>query len=115
MNQQYPSIDVIKQATDLVTTKWVLAIVFYLRLKQEARFSEIQSGININSRTLTERLELLEEHHLVERIESPTPPPHMTYVLTEKGVALTGLMSTLSDWFDQYYSHDSCLEKGGDV
>lgn len=70
------------------------------------RFSQIQATVQgISARMLSARLRELEQHHLVERVVTPTMPVSVTYNLTDRGrVVLASIQSLAqqdSDDFEQ--------------
>lgn len=63
------------------------------------RFSEIKAAIpDISDRMLSGRLKELEADGLVERGVIPETPVRVEYRLTEKGLALQGVVETIAAW-----------------
>ena len=64
-----------------------------------ARFSELKAGIpGLSDRMLSERLKELEAAGAVRREVIPTTPVRVEYHLTEKGLALAGVVDAVSVW-----------------
>jgi DNA-binding HxlR family transcriptional regulator len=73
---------------DLVATKWTPLIVHELS-EGARRFKEIEHACpGISPRTLSERLDMLEEEGAIVRRSYPESPPRVEYELTDKGRAL---------------------------
>ena len=82
---------------DLLNSRWTLHIVHSL-LARPMRFNEIARELNINPRTLCQRLRELEDAGIVERIVISENPPNVEYRMTEKGQALNHILDSLEDW-----------------
>lgn len=67
-------------------------------LARSMRFNEIARELNINPRTLCQRLRELEEAGIVERNVVSEMPPNVEYRMTEKGQALNQILDSLEDW-----------------
>ncbi len=73
------------RAIRLLGDVWVLMIIINL-LRGSKRFNELQACMgNISSKTLTQRLRMLEELGFVQRIAFLEIPPRVEYHLTDKG------------------------------
>ena len=83
---------------DLIGDKWTLLVVRDLLLgkTQFREFAQSPEGIATN--ILTDRLERLVTHGLVERRESETSARRPTYHLTKKGRTLEPLVRELKRW-----------------
>jgi DNA-binding HxlR family transcriptional regulator len=100
----------IAQASSLIGDMWVILIVRDL-LKGPQRFCELEqslisdeNGSNINTRTLTNRLKMLEETGVVAREEyRHEKPPRVEYSLTKKGKALSGIVESIRDYGLKYF------------
>lgn len=99
----------IARASALVGDMWVLLIVREL-LAGPHRFIELQESLIppntrfcINSRTLTERLKLLEKEKMLSRKAfKHEKPPHVEYSLTKKGRALSNIISDMKIYGEKY-------------
>ncbi|WP_063858047.1 helix-turn-helix domain-containing protein [Paenibacillus sp. A3] len=78
-------------------TRWNLQIISAL-LNGYTRFTEIAQLLNLNSRTLAERLKHLELEGIVIRQVRNQIPVRIAYVLTAKGQALREVLSEIQKW-----------------
>jgi len=73
---------------EIVATKWTPLILHDLS-EGARRFKELEHACpGISPRTLSERLDMLEEHGVLVRRSFPESPPRVEYELTDKGRAL---------------------------
>jgi DNA-binding HxlR family transcriptional regulator len=71
---------------DHVTSRWGVLILSVLH-ERELRFAELRDRMpGISEKILAETLRLLVGDRLVERIPRPSSAPHVSYVLTDRGV-----------------------------
>ena len=84
-------------ALQVVGDKWTMLIVRDLA-RGPRRTTELLAGLQpISSRTLMDRLRDLEHDALIERRNFGGSPPHVEYVLTERGQLLTPLLDALRE------------------
>jgi DNA-binding HxlR family transcriptional regulator len=82
-------------ALQVVGDKWTMLIVRDLA-GGARRTNELLAGLQpISSRTLVERLRDMERDALIERRDFGGSPPHVEYVLTERGRQLMPLLDAL--------------------
>jgi DNA-binding HxlR family transcriptional regulator len=82
-------------ALQVLGDKWTLLIVRDLA-HAPRRTTELLAGLHpISSRTLMDRLRDMERDALIERSDLGGSPPHVEYVLTERGRLLTPLVEAL--------------------
>ncbi len=82
-------------ALQVVGDKWTLLIVRDLE-GAPRRTTELLARLHpISSRTLMDRLRDMERDRLIERRDLGGSPPHVEYVLTERGRLLTPLLDAL--------------------
>ena len=82
-------------ALQVVGDKWTLLIVRDLQ-GAPRRTTELLSRLQpISSRTLMDRLRDMERDGLIERRDLGGSPPHVEYVLTDRGRLLTPLLDAL--------------------
>jgi DNA-binding HxlR family transcriptional regulator len=82
----------------LLGQKWVPRIIYEL-MRDKRRFNELANAVGgCNSRTLRDRLKLLEEVGVIERHVVTVMPPWVEYELTDKGRQLGEAMARLEDW-----------------
>lgn len=82
-------------ALQLVGDKWTMLVVRDL-YQGPKRTTELLAALHpISSRTLVGRLRDMEQDALVERRDYGGSPPHVEYLLTERGRRLLPLLDTL--------------------
>ena len=82
-------------ALQVLGDKWTLLIVRDLAAAPR-RTTELLAGLHpISSRTLMDRLRDMERDRLIERRDLGGSPPHVEYVLTERGRLLTPVLDAL--------------------
>jgi DNA-binding HxlR family transcriptional regulator len=70
----------------------------------EARFGELKRRLGaISTKTLTDRLRLLEREGWVSRHYEPTVPPQVTYAITDKVLELDGVLKELDRIAERWY------------
>jgi DNA-binding HxlR family transcriptional regulator len=84
---------------------WRLNVLYALR-DGEMRFNELKRATNARSRTLSQTLETLMDHGLVERRSEEAAPIAVYYDLTEKGAALAPVFEELEAWADEWLETD---------
>lgn len=88
----------VARALDVVGDRWALLIVREL-LICDRRYGDLRAGLpGIATNMLADRLRSLEASGIVERVE-PTPPiATALYRLTDRGLALDGVLRELARW-----------------
>ena len=81
----------------LLQEKWVLIIVHIL-LDGSISFNELMRKGNVNTTTLTQRLNLLEEAGVVKKTVHSMMPPRTSYRLTTAGTALKPVLDAVTEW-----------------
>ncbi len=96
-------------AMELIGERWALPIIREMMLGPR-RFSEIRAELpGLSAKTLTERLESLEQTGIVARATLPPPASVQVYRLTEWGLALEPVMQELGRWAVRSTLHDPTL------
>lgn len=94
---------------ELVGERWALLISRELMLGAR-RFSDLRASLpGISAKTLTEKLEWLEQIGVVERAVLPSPANVKVYALTAWGHGLEEVMQALGRWAVQSPLHDPTL------
>jgi DNA-binding HxlR family transcriptional regulator len=76
---------------------WTTYILWLLRSNGELRFGQLRKQMpGISAKMLTERLRMLEEAGIVNRVQEATIPPKVSYSFTEKGEDLNRVLDDLS-------------------
>ncbi|MBV9690159.1 MAG: helix-turn-helix transcriptional regulator [Ktedonobacteraceae bacterium] len=92
------------RAIRLIGDMWILLIVITL-LGGAKRFNELRELLgHISSKTLSQRLKLLEEMGFVQRQAFLQIPPRVEYHLTEKGQALGDVIAAIEQFAQKHLS-----------
>jgi DNA-binding HxlR family transcriptional regulator len=75
----------LQESFNMLFQKWSLEILYTLMLKDVLGFGEIKKILTVNSRTLSDKLKLLQKHGYIIRNVSDGPPLRVDYSLTSKG------------------------------
>ncbi len=72
-------------------------------LVKPQRFGELEASLNgVSSRTLSNKLKMLEDEDLIQRKVFKTHPPKVEYRLTRKGEAFNGVVNAMRDYGKKY-------------
>lgn len=93
----------IASAMEIIGNKWTALILRDLSVGPK-RFGELEKSVGINPRTLSQRLDDLENHHIVTKQSFAEVPPRIEYTLTEKGRDLLPVLEQMATWGSKYYS-----------
>jgi DNA-binding HxlR family transcriptional regulator len=78
-------LDSLQDTFTLLFQKWSLEILYTLLLKKTSGFGGFKKALGVNSRTLSDKLKLLQEHGYINRSVQEGPPLRVEYTLTSKG------------------------------
>ena len=78
-------IDSLQESFNVLFQKWSLEILYTLLLKNSIGFGEVKKTLSVNSRTLSEKLKMLQAHGYITRDVAEGPPLRVQYALTDKG------------------------------
>lgn len=78
-------LDSLEESFNLLFQKWSLEILYTLLLKKTIGFAEIRKILTVNSRTLSDKLKMLQAHGYITRKVAHGPPLRVEYALTSKG------------------------------
>jgi DNA-binding HxlR family transcriptional regulator len=97
----------IASAMEIIGNKWTALIIRDLT-SGPARFHELEKSVDggINPRTLSKRLDDLEENGIVTKKVFAEVPPHIEYSLTKKGSDLLPILQQMANWGERYNSKD---------
>jgi len=85
-DQMKIKINLFKQLFSIIQGKWTIDICFWLLMKNECGFNELKDRLDgISTRTLTDRLRLLEKAKIVKRVVKTESPLRVNYSLTNFG------------------------------
>lgn len=97
-----PHTGCIAAAMQIVGNKWTALILRDL-FSGPKRFCELEKSVgNINPRTLSQRLDDLEQHGIVTRRSYAEVPPRTEYTLTPKGTDLQPILRQMAAWGTKY-------------
>jgi DNA-binding HxlR family transcriptional regulator len=68
------------------------------------RFDDFLQKLNVSRTILTDRLNKLVEHGVLEKVPYQTRPTRFDYRLTQKGHDLYPVIATIVHWGDSYYA-----------
>jgi DNA-binding HxlR family transcriptional regulator len=91
----------VAQCLEVVGEWWTMLIVRDLFLGVR-RFDALQTRLGISRNVLTERLDHLVEHGVIERRPYQEHPVRHDYVLTEKGRSLWPVLNAMRQWGDEW-------------
>jgi DNA-binding HxlR family transcriptional regulator len=75
----------LEESFDLLSQKWNLQILYILFLRETTGFGELKKILRVNSRTLSDKLKMLNRYGFIERSVDQGPPLRVGYSLTLKG------------------------------
>ncbi len=102
-----PKVGCIASAMEIIGSKWTALILRDL-FSGPRRFCELEKSVgSINPRTLSQRLDDLEAHGIINRESYAEVPPRTEYSLTKKGEDLLPVLQQMAAWGTKYYNR-SC-------
>ena len=78
-------VESLQESFNLLFQKWSLEILYTIMLKDSIGFGELKKILTVNSRTLSDKLKMLQNHCYITREVSHGPPLRVEYSLTSKG------------------------------
>lgn len=98
-----PKVGCIASAMEIIGNKWTALILRDL-FAGPKRFCELEKSVGgINPRTLSQRLDDLEAHGIINRKSFAEVPPRSEYSLTNKGKDLLPILQEMADWGTKHY------------
>ena len=98
----------IAQALSVVGEWWSLLVVRDVAGGVH-RFDDLQASLGISRKVLTQRLNTLVEHEVLERLAYSERPPRHEYHLSDKGRGLLPVLIALQDWGTRHVMGDGSL------
>lgn len=93
----------ITSALDVVGDKWMLVIVKQMLMEGKETFKDFtESEEAIATNILSAKLKMLEEAGIISKNKLPNNKKTNIYLLTEKGLALTPIITELANWSDNH-------------
>lgn len=103
MESLEPKIGCIAAAMDIIGSKWTALILRDLAGGPK-RFGQLEKSLTgISPRTLSQRMDDLEEHGIVSKQIYAEVPPRIEYSLTEKGVDLVPILKQMAIWGEKHF------------
>lgn len=75
----------LQETFNVVFQKWSLEILYTIMLRDTIGFGEVKTILGVNSRTLSDKLKMLQTHDYINRSVTTGPPIRVEYSLTSKG------------------------------
>ena len=98
-----PKVGCIASAMKIIGNKWTALILRDLMVGPK-RFCELEKSVGkINPRTLSQRLDDLEEEQIITRQTFAEVPPRCEYSLTKKGQDLLPVLKQMAEWGNKYH------------
>lgn len=97
-----PRVGCIATAMEIIGNKWTALILRDL-FSGPKRFCELEKSVgSINPRTLSQRLDALEDQDIVTKASYAEVPPRIEYALTQKGRDLLPILKQMAAWGTKY-------------
>jgi DNA-binding HxlR family transcriptional regulator len=88
----------------ILSAPWTMLLLHRLHVDGPKRFGELKRRLGaISTKTLTERLRLLEAEGWLDRHYEPTVPPQVTYSITPRVLELDGVLTELNQIAERWY------------
>src|SRR5262245_55499329 len=88
----------------ILSSPWTMLLLHRLHTEGPKRFGELKRRLGaISTKTLTERLRMLEAEGWIHRHYEPTVPPQVTYSLAKRVLELDPVMVELDRIAERWY------------
>ena len=88
----------------ILSSPWTLLLLHRLHIEGPKRFGELKRRLGgISTKTLTDRLRMLEAEGWLTRHYEPTVPPQVTYAITKRVLELDKVMIELDRIAERWY------------
>ncbi|WP_354700888.1 putative HTH-type transcriptional regulator [Paraconexibacter sp. AEG42_29] len=91
----------VARTLDIIGDRWTPLVLRDVALGI-SRFDRIQSNLGVSRKVLTQRLNHLVEHGVVQRVAYQEHPPRHDYHLTERGAELAVVLLAVQSWGDRW-------------
>lgn len=93
----------LSSSLDIFGDKWSLLIIRDMMFFHKSTFGDFaKSAEGIATNILTARLQNLEEHELIEKLDHPTSKAKVLYKLTNKAIDLLPILIEIQIWAEKY-------------
>lgn len=75
----------LQETFNVIFQKWSLEILYAIMLRDTIGFGEVKKILGVNSRTLSDKLKMLQTNGYINRNVTAGPPLRVEYSLTSKG------------------------------
>ena len=96
----------VARSLDVIGDRWTLLVLRDLVLGRGKFKDLLESLQGISPNLLAQRIKLLEEQGIVERVFYSDHPPRAEYCLTEKGKELVPVLRAIAEWGYKYELDD---------
>jgi DNA-binding HxlR family transcriptional regulator len=97
----------LRKLLSILSSPWTLLLLHALHIDGPTRFGALKRKLGaISTKTLTERLRLLEAEGWISRHYEPTVPPQVTYAVTARVLELDSVMKELDRIAERWYGTD---------
>ncbi len=101
-----PACGSISASLKIIGDKWSGLLVREL-MGAPRRFSELEQSLHIGPRTLSQRLDAMEQAGILIKKQYAEAPPRVEYSLTQKGEDLLPVLQSMAEWGAKY-APDHC-------
>lgn len=93
----------LQNTVEVLGDKWTALIIHELS-KSPSCFCDVEKTLpGISPRTLSQRLDKLEQEQIITRQLYNERPPRYNYHLTPKGTELLGILDAMTAWGSKYH------------
>ncbi|MFI4861082.1 MAG: winged helix-turn-helix transcriptional regulator [Phycisphaerales bacterium JB063] len=94
----------LRKILEILSSPWTLLLLHTLHTQGPTRFGELKRKLGgISTKTLTQRLRMLEAEGMVTREYEPSVPPKVTYALAERVLEMDGAIIELERIAERWY------------
>lgn len=98
----------LRKLLNILSSPWTLLLLHRLHIEGPTRFGVLKRRLgSISTKTLTERLRMLEGEGWITRHYEPTVPPQVTYALADRVLELDQVLQELDRIAERWYGGDS--------
>lgn len=91
----------------ILSSPWTMLLLHRLHMEGPKRFGELKRRLgSISTKTLTERLRMLEAEDWIHRDYEPSIPPRVTYSLAQRVLELDPVMVELDRIAERWYGSE---------